>query len=135
MVGRGLYERGGLTAVEQVRLATPFGDPSDEYVVGRMGDAKLVFLPRHGRGHRILPHEINFPANVHGMKQLGVEWIISVSAAGSVKEQVKPGDIVIGDQLIDRTKSPAASFFGSGRAAPRRLPVPICGTLACRRSG
>src|SRR5260370_31650707 len=98
MVGRGLYERGGLTAVERVRLSTPFGAPSDEYVVGRLGDAKLVFLPRHGRGHRVLPHEINFRANVHGMKQLGVEWILSVSAVGSMREQIRPGDIVIVDQ-------------------------------------
>ncbi|HZS38723.1 MAG TPA: S-methyl-5'-thioadenosine phosphorylase [Polyangia bacterium] len=128
--GSGLYEMEGLTAVEQVRLTTPFGEPSDEYVVGRLGDARLVFLPRHGRGHRILPHEINFPANVHGMKQLGVEWIISVSAVGSMKEQIHPGDIVIVDQFIDRTKTRAASFFGRGVAGHVGFADPICGALA-----
>src|SRR5438067_11434755 len=96
--GSGLYDIEGLSHIEEVRLSTPFGDPSDAYIVGRLGDAKLVFLPRHGRGHRILPHEINFRANVHGMKQLGVEWILSVSAVGSMKEEIHPGHIVIVDQ-------------------------------------
>jgi 5'-methylthioadenosine phosphorylase len=128
--GSGLYEMEGLTGVEQVRVTTPYGDPSDEYVIGRLGDARLVFLPRHGRGHRILPHEINFPANVHGMKQLGVEWIISVSAVGSMKEKIHPGDIVIVDQFIDRTKTRAASFFGHGVAGHVAFADPICGALA-----
>src|SRR6185503_19382227 len=96
--GSGLYEMAGLTGIERVRLSTPFGDPSDEYLVGHLADAKLVFLPRHGRGHRVLPHEINFRANVHGMKQLGVQWILSVSAVGSMKEEIRPGDIVVVDQ-------------------------------------
>jgi 5'-methylthioadenosine phosphorylase len=128
--GSGLYEIEGLSAVERVRLATPFGEPSDEYLVGRLGDAKLVFLPRHGRGHRILPHEINFRANVHGMKQLGVEWILSVSAVGSMKEEIRPGDIVIVDQFIDRTKARPASFFGDGVAGHVGFADPICGPLA-----
>jgi 5'-methylthioadenosine phosphorylase len=128
--GSGLYEIEGLTQIEHVKLSTPFGDPSDEYVVGRLGDAKLVFLPRHGRGHRILPHEINFPANVHGMKQLGVEWIISVSAVGSMKEEIQPGDIVIVDQFIDRTKARAATFFGHGVAGHVPFADPICTDLA-----
>src|SRR5437764_13567859 len=103
--GSGLYEIEGLSQVERIHIDTPFGDPSDEYVVGRLGDAKLVFLPRHGRGHRILPHEINFRANVWGMKMPGVEWILSVSAAGSLKAEIPPGDIVIVDQFIARTKA------------------------------
>lgn len=128
--GSGLYEMEGLTDLERVRLSTPFGDPSDEYLVGRLGDAKLVFLPRHGRGHRILPHEINFPANIHGMKQLGVQWILSVSAVGSMKEEIRPGDIVIVDQFIDRTKSRAASFYGHGVAGHVAFADPICNALA-----
>ncbi len=128
--GSGLYDIEGLTDLEHVKLTTPFGDPSDEYVVGRLGELKLVFLPRHGRGHRILPHEINFPANVHGMKQLGVEWIISVSAVGSMKEEIAPGDIVIVDQFIDRTKHRAASFFGRGVAGHVPFADPICSDLA-----
>jgi 5'-methylthioadenosine phosphorylase len=124
--GSGLYEIEGLTAVERVRLDTPFGAPSDEYLVGRLGDAKMVFLPRHGRGHRILPHEINFPANVHGMKQLGVEWILSVSAVGSMKEEIVPGDIVLADQFIDRTMGRKKTFFGDGVAGHVPFADPIC---------
>src|SRR5678815_1473967 len=91
--GSGLYEIEGLTDVQRVKIDTPFGAPSDEYLTGRLGAVKMVFLPRHGRGHRVLPHEINFRANVHGMKQLGVEWLISVSAVGSMKEEICPGDM------------------------------------------
>jgi 5'-methylthioadenosine phosphorylase len=128
--GSGLYEIEGLTAIEKVTLSTPFGEPSDEYVVGRLGDAKLVFLPRHGRGHRILPHEINFRANIWGMKKLGVEHILSVSAVGSMKEEIPPGDIVIVDQFIDRTKARHNSFFGDGIAGHVGFADPICGDLA-----
>jgi 5'-methylthioadenosine phosphorylase len=128
--GSGLYEMEGLTDLEEVRLSTPFGEPSDAYLVGRLGDAKLVFLPRHGRGHKILPHEINFRANIHGMKQLGVEWILSVSAVGSMKEEIHPGHIVIVDQFIDRTKSREASFFGHGVAGHVGFADPICSHLA-----
>jgi 5'-methylthioadenosine phosphorylase len=127
--GSGLYEMEGLTNIERVRLDTPFGAPSDEYVVGQLGDAKMVFLPRHGRGHRVLPHEINFRANVYGMKQLGVDWILSVSAVGSMKEEIRPGDIVIVDQFIDRTKARAASFYGDGVAGHVGFADPICPSL------
>ena len=102
--GSGLYEMEGLTAVKAVRVKTPFGDPSDEYMTGMLGDVRLVFLPRHGRGHRKLPSELNYRANIFGMKKLGVEWIISVSAVGSMKEEIKPGHMVIFDQFFDRTK-------------------------------
>ena len=130
--GSGLYEIEGLTDLERVKLTTPYGEPSDEYMVGRLGDAKLVFLPRHGRGHRILPHEINFRANVWGMKKLGVEWILSVSAVGSLREEIAPGHIVIVDQFIDRTKARQSSFFGDGVAGHVGFGDPICGALADR---
>jgi 5'-methylthioadenosine phosphorylase len=128
--GSGLYEIEGLTQIERVALSTPYGEPSDEYVVGQLGDAKMVFLPRHGRGHRILPHEINFRANVWGMKKLGAEWILSVSAVGSLKQEIPPGDIVIVDQFIDRTKARQSSFFGDGVAGHVGFGDPICGALA-----
>ena len=128
--GSGLYEMEGLTRIERVRVETPFGDPSDEFLVGYLGDTKLVFLPRHGRGHRILPHEINFRANVCGMKQMGVTWLLSVSAVGSMKEEIHPGDIVIVDQFIDRTKAREASFFGDGIAGHVPFADPVCADLA-----
>ena len=128
--GSGLYEIDGLTDIERVKLSTPYGEPSDEYVVGRLGDAKMVFLPRHGRGHRILPHEINFRANVWGMKKLGVDWILSVSAVGSLREEIHPGHIVIVDQFIDRTKARQSSFFGDGVAGHVGFGDPICSDLA-----
>lgn len=131
--GSGLYEMEGLLDVEEVRLSTPFGAPSDAYLTGRLasdsGDVKLVFLPRHGRGHRIAPDEINFRANVHGMKQLGVEWILSVSAVGSMREDIRPGDMVVPDQFIDRTKARRASFFGEGVVGHVAFADPICPAL------
>ncbi len=128
--GSGLYEIEGLTQIDRVELSTPFGAPSDQFFVGQLGDAKMVFLPRHGRGHRILPHEINFRANIWGMKKLGVDWILSVSAVGSMKEEIHPGDIVIVDQFIDRTKARAASFFGDGVAGHVGFADPVCTELA-----
>ncbi len=128
--GSGLYEMEGLTNLERVRVETPFGAPSDEYLVGHLGDAKLAFLPRHGRGHRVAPHEINFRANIHGMKQLGVEWIISVSAVGSMREEIRPGDIVIADQFFDRTKGRPSTFFGDGVVGHVAFADPVCGALA-----
>jgi 5'-methylthioadenosine phosphorylase len=128
--GSGLYEIEGLTSIEEVTVETPFGAPSDPFVVGRLGDARLVFLPRHGRGHRILPHEINFRANIWGMKKLGVDWILSVSAVGSLKEEIRPGDIVIVDQFIDRTKARQSSFFGDGVAGHVGFADPICSETA-----
>src|SRR5512146_498992 len=102
--GSGLYDMEGLTQVKTVKVATPFGKPSDEYVIGTLFGRRVAFLPRHGRGHRIMPSDINYRANIYGMKKLGVERIISVSAVGSMQEAIKPGDIVIPDQCIDRTK-------------------------------
>jgi 5'-methylthioadenosine phosphorylase len=127
--GSGLYEMEGLTDIERIAVQTPFGAPSDELLVGRLGDVKMVFLPRHGRGHRIPPHEINFRANVFAMKTLGVEWLLSVSAVGSMKEDIRPGDIVLPDQFIDRTKGRHATFFGDGIVGHVGFADPICTDL------
>src|SRR3990172_13066773 len=102
--GSGLYEMEGLTQIKTVRMTTPFGKPSDEYLIGTLHGTRVAFLPRHGRGHRIMPTDINYRANIYGMKQLGVERIISVSAVGSMKNEIKPADIVIPDQFYDHTK-------------------------------
>jgi 5'-methylthioadenosine phosphorylase len=127
--GSGLYDIDGLRAVRELQLETPYGAPSDRYVIGELGDARLVFLPRHGRGHRLAPSEINFRANIHGMKQLGVEWILSVSAVGSMKEEIRPGDLVIVDQFIDRTRGRPSSFFGDGIVGHVGFADPVCEPL------
>jgi 5'-methylthioadenosine phosphorylase len=128
--GSGLYELPGLEAVERVRVDTPFGDPSDEFVVGRLGGTRLVFLPRHGRGHRLLPTELNFRANVYGMKKLGAEWIVSVSAVGSLKQEIAPGHVVVPDQFIDRTRHRPDTFFGRGIVAHVGFADPLCPNLS-----
>lgn len=129
--GSGLYEMEGLSELRSVRLDTPFGAPSDEYVTGLLDGVRLVFLPRHGRGHRFLPSEVNYRANIHGMKQLGVERIISVSAVGSMKEEIAPGHIVIPDQFIDRTKGVRKdTFFGNGIAGHVQFADPVCADLS-----
>ncbi len=129
--GSGLYEIEGLTDVREVRLETPFGAPSDSYVTGTLGTAKMVFLPRHGRGHRLLPSEVNYRANIYGMKTLGVEQIISVSAVGSMKEEIVPGHIVIPDQFFDRTQGKrAATFFGDGVVGHVQFADPVCPELS-----
>ena len=129
--GSGLYEIEGLTGVEELRLETPFGAPSDAFITGMLGATKMVFLPRHGRGHRLLPTEVPFRANIWGMKKLGVERIISVSAVGSMKEEIVPGHIVVPDQFFDRTlgKRPM-TFFGEGVAGHVQFADPICLDLA-----
>jgi 5'-methylthioadenosine phosphorylase len=109
--GSGLYDLPGLTQIEEVTLATPFGAPSDVVVRGRLGETQLLFLPRHGRGHRIPPHRINYRANVFALKVLGAQHVLSVSAVGSLKEEIAPGDMVVVDQFIDRTRTRAGTFF------------------------
>lgn len=109
--GSGLYEMAGLTALEEVSLSTPFGEPSDIILRGQLGGATLLFLPRHGRGHRIAPHRINYRANIFALKVLGAEQILSVSAVGSLKEEIHPGDMVVVDQFIDRTRGRSSTFF------------------------
>jgi 5'-methylthioadenosine phosphorylase len=128
--GSGLYSMSGFQAQEEVRLETPFGDPSDAFIVGRLEGKKVAFLARHGRGHRILPSELNFRANIHGMKQLGVERILSVSAVGSLKEEHKPLEFVIPDQFFDRTRGRISTFFGGGIVAHISFADPICPQLA-----
>jgi 5'-methylthioadenosine phosphorylase len=128
--GSGLYEMEGLTNVRTARIATPFGKPSDEYVIGTLHGKQVAFLPRHGRGHRIMPTDINYRANIYGMKKLGVEKIISVSAVGSMKEEIKPGDIVIPDQFYDHTKHRRSTFFGNGVVAHVGMAEPVCAVLS-----
>jgi 5'-methylthioadenosine phosphorylase len=133
--GSGLYSMPGVTGAQEVRLQTPFGDPSDAYIVGELEGRKVAFLARHGRGHRILPTELNFRANIHGMKQLGVERILSVSAVGSLKEEHKPTDFVIPDQFFDRTRQRISTFFGEGVVAHIAFGDPICPELAALVEG
>jgi 5'-methylthioadenosine phosphorylase len=128
--GSGLYELPGMTDVRWRRVRTPFGDPSDEYCVGRLGERPVVFLPRHGRGHRLTPSELNFRANIWGLKSLGVEWVVSVSAVGSMKESIHPLDLAIPDQFFDFTKRRVSSFFGDGVVAHVGMADPVCPHLA-----
>ena len=128
--GSGLYDMEGLTQVRTMKVTTPFGKPSDDYIIGTMHGKRVVFLPRHGRGHRILPTDINYQANIFGMKKLGVERIISVSAVGSMKEEIKPGDIVIPDQFYDHTKQRRSTFFGNGIVAHVGMADPVCAYLS-----
>ena len=127
--GSGLYQMEALTDVEEVRISTPFGDPSDVLIVGNLGGVSVAFLPRHGRGHTLLPTEIPFRANIYAMKMLGVERIISASAVGSLREELKPMDIVFPDQFFDRTRQRASTFFGGGIAAHVTFADPVCHDL------
>jgi 5'-methylthioadenosine phosphorylase len=127
--GSGLYDIAGLEEVEEVELSTPFGAPSDAYVTGRLGGVRMVFLPRHGRGHRISPSELNFRANIWGLKRLGVTRILSVSAVGSMREDIAPGDFVVIDQFFDRTRHRADTFFGGGVVAHVMFADPVCPEL------
>jgi 5'-methylthioadenosine phosphorylase len=128
--GSGLYDIAGLTNIDRIRLTTPFGAPSDEYVRGRLADMDLIFLPRHGRGHRLLPTEVNYRANIFGMKELGAEWIIAVGAVGSLREEIRPGHLVVPDQFIDRTYQRPSTFFGNGVVAHVAFADPFCPVLA-----
>ena len=127
--GSGLYEIEGMTRIRTVRIATPFGRPSDDFVIGELFGKAVAFLPRHGRGHRVMPTDINYRANIYGMKKLGVERIISVSAVGSMKEDIKPGDIVIPSQFYDHTKHRRSTFFGNGVVAHVGMAEPVCADL------
>ena len=128
--GSGLYSMPGLTDSEEVQVQTPFGDPSDSFITGELEGRKVAFLARHGRGHRLLPSELNFRANLYAMKKLGVERIVSVSAVGSLKQEHKPADFVIPDQFIDRTFGRQATFFGEGIVAHVAFGDPVCATVA-----
>ena len=139
--GSGLYSMPGFTDIREVQQETPFGAPSDVYVLGNLNGRKVAFLARHGRGHRILPSELNFRANIYAFKQLGVERILSVSAVGSLKEEHKPGEFVIVDQFVDRTRHRVDTFFGDGIVAHIAFADPICAQLAqsvesaCKKAG
>lgn len=128
--GSGLYQMSGVEKGEWVTVETPFGAPSDDYFVGEFGGVRVAFLPRHGRGHRLLPSELNFRANIYGMKKLGVERLIAVSAVGSLKKEIAPGDIVIPDQFIDRTYGRVSTFFGRGIVAHVSFADPLCHDLS-----
>ena len=128
--GTGLYQMDGFTDVREVAVQTPFGPPSDSLFVGSLDGRRVAFLPRHGRGHRILPHELNFRANVFAMKKLGVEWILSVSAVGSLKERYEPLHVVVPDQFIDRTQQRKSTFFGNGLVAHVAFAHPFCRNLS-----
>ena len=139
--GSGLYNMAGLGDAREIRVKTPFGDPSDALVSGVLEGRRVAFLARHGRGHRFLPGEINFRANIYAMKLLGVERIISVSAVGSLKEELKPLDFLIPDQFVDRTRHRISTFFGQGLVGHVTFDKPTCGDLsrvlgdACERAG
>jgi len=139
--GSGLYSMPGFEAQEEAAIQTPFGQPSDNFVLGRLAGRKVAFLARHGRGHRISPSELNFRANIFGMKSLGVERILSLSAVGSLKEEHRPLDFVIPDQFFDRTRGRASTFFGDGLVAHISFADPICPQMAgvvesaCRAAG
>lgn len=128
--GSGLYQMDALKNVQEIELETPFGKPSGAFIIGELEGTTVAFLARHGEGHTLLPSEIPFRANIHGMKQLGVKYIISASAVGSLKENIKPLDMVIPYQFIDRTKNRISTFFGEGIAAHISFGHPICNQLA-----
>jgi len=128
--GSGLYRMEGMTGVEEIAVKTPFGDPSDVITIGQVEGVPMAFLPRHGRGHRISPTEIPARANIWALKSLGVEWLISVSAVGSLREHIAPRDLVIPDQLFDRTKSRVNTFFEGGIVVHCTFAEPFCSTLS-----
>ena len=139
--GSGLYAMPGITGLKETVLDTPFGAPSDAYMVGELDGRPVAFLARHGRGHRLLPSELNFRANIWGMKMLGVEYILSVSAVGSLKEEHKPTDFIIPDQFIDRTFARVGTFFGDGLVAHVAFGDPVCAVVSqafaagCKQAG
>ncbi|HEY75948.1 MAG TPA: S-methyl-5'-thioadenosine phosphorylase [Thermoflexia bacterium] len=128
--GSGLYQMEGLTDVEERRVSTPFGDPSDALLIGTLKGVRVAFLARHGRGHRIMPTEVNYRANIYALKSLGVEQVIAVSACGSLREHLHPGEVVIPDQLFDFTKKREYTFFGNGLVAHIGVADPFCSRLS-----
>src|ERR1700674_1122818 len=128
--GSGVFSMAGLTSPREIKVKTPFGEPSEAIVLGTLEGKRVAFLARHGRGHRILPGEINYRANIYAMKLLGVERIISVSAVGSLQEDLRPGEFLVPDQFYDRTKHRVSTFFGEGLVAHVAFAHPVCGQLA-----
>ena len=130
MGGSGFYQMEGLTDIEEITVETPFGNPSDALILGNLDEKPVAFLPRHGVGHRILPSEINVRANIYALKSIGVEWLISVSAVGSLRREIAPRHFVVPDQLYDHTKDRQSTFFGDGIAAHISLAHPFCSELS-----
>lgn len=128
--GTGLYDMEGMTDVKETRVATPFGEPSDSIVLGSLGGVRMAFLPRHGRGHRLNPTEVPYRANIFALKSLGVEWVIAINSAGSYKEEISPGSLVIPDQIIDRTVHRMSTFFGEGLVVHAPFAEPFCPALS-----
>ncbi|MAG36067.1 MAG: S-methyl-5'-thioadenosine phosphorylase, partial [Dehalococcoidia bacterium] len=128
--GSGFYEMAGFTDQREVAVETPFGSPSDALTVGQLGGLSVAFLPRHGRGHRITPSELPVQANIYALKRLGVQWVISVGAVGSMREEIRPLDLVVPDQLFDRTRSRPSTFFGEGLVVHVSLAEPFCPLLS-----
>jgi len=127
--GSGLYQMAGLTEIDEIELETPFGSPSDAYRIGTLEGKRVVFLARHNRNHTISPSELNFRANIYGFKKLGVDWLLSASAVGSLKEELRPLDIVLPDQFYDRTKTRISTFFGDGIVVHVSFAHPVCSQL------
>ena len=127
--GSGLYQMAGVDDVSWQSVDTPFGPPSDQIAIGQMGGTPVAFLSRHGRGHRVAPHEINYQANIWALKSIGVKWLVSVSAVGSMREEIAPGDLVMVDQFIDRTRMRKSTFFEGGVAGHVSFADPVCGVL------
>src|SRR5262245_46019507 len=128
--GSGLYQMEGLSQIDEIEIDTPFGKPSDLYRIGTLEGKQVAFLARHNRNHTLLPSELNFRANVYGFKKLGVDWILSASAVGSLKEEIRPLDIVLPDQFYDRTKARISTFFGDGIVVHVSFAHPVCAQLA-----
>jgi len=128
--GTGLYEIEGMSEIEEVKVKTPFGDPSDSIITGALEGTRIAFLPRHGRGHRVSPTELPSRANIYALKSLGVEWIIAINSCGSFREEIKPRELVIPDQIIDRTKLRVNSFFGDGLVGHVPFTEPFCPALS-----
>jgi 5'-methylthioadenosine phosphorylase len=128
--GSGFYEMEGLTDIEQIAVSTPYGDPSDAITIGSLAGIRVAFLPRHGQGHRLLPSELPQRANIYALKKLGVERVIAVSAVGSLREEIRPLDLVIPDQLIDRTRGRPSTFFGDGIVGHIAFAHPFCPELS-----
>lgn len=128
--GTGIYELEGFEIEEEKTMETPFGDPSDSIIIGRLKNTRLAFLTRHGRGHHRIPHEINYRANIYAMKALGISRLLSISAVGSMKEEIQPGDLVVVDQFFDRTRNRNSTFFGNGLAAHVGFGDPVCKELS-----
>ncbi len=128
--GSGFYQMEGLTDIEEIDVDTPFGKPSDSIIVGMLNDKRAAFLPRHGKGHRLFPAELNMRANIYALKSLGVEWVISVNAVGSLREEIKPRDFVVPDQLVDFTKGRVSTFFGEGLVVHISMAEPFCPVLS-----